>query len=211
MQLRLLLEHGADVNALAADGSTPLMRMAANAQCTKELLRILLDGGADAYFAARDGMTPLLKVVSERRGYDQLRLILDHRAVISLADRLSNGAVHHLANNGQAEVLSQMLEKELLTQAIGCVHAPNLECMTPLQLAASLDASYAHRRLKSLFGEAEHEWQTSVLPFISSTLINVIPVSDLARLCLEYIDGGGRPQTTRVEGLLEESAVVLDV
>ena len=51
--IRVLLEHGADVNAQDADGRTPLMFAALSGQAT--YLPILLDAGADPQIRTHSG------------------------------------------------------------------------------------------------------------------------------------------------------------
>ena len=54
---RLLIEHGADVNARAAGGHIPLHEASANGNV--ELVKLLIENGADVHAKTDDGKTPL--------------------------------------------------------------------------------------------------------------------------------------------------------
>ncbi len=76
---RLLLAHGANVNARQADsGFTPLHEAAANGDL--ELAKLLLEKGADINAKMTDGKTPLAFAVS--RGQSELAALLRERGAV---------------------------------------------------------------------------------------------------------------------------------
>jgi ankyrin repeat protein len=74
---RLLLEHGADVNALSNDRSTPLHLAAQPGRI--EVVRVLLEHGANAAAEDDNGSTALQ--VASNNGHDEvMKLLSEHRA-----------------------------------------------------------------------------------------------------------------------------------
>jgi uncharacterized protein len=69
---RLLVEHGADVNARQAGGYTPLHEAAGNGDV--ELARLLLGAGADSRARKDDGQTPA--DLAAERGHQELLDVL---------------------------------------------------------------------------------------------------------------------------------------
>ena len=124
--LKLLLEHGADVNAPEGYGYTPLMQ-AANFG-TEVILQALLAAGADVHaqqvtqpFSERD---PTAR--EDEGGYDQMR-----------RDMLGTTALHHavLSERKGSEVLSMV--KALLAAGATTLARDN-EGRTPVELAERL-------------------------------------------------------------------------
>jgi len=60
----VLLENGADVHAVTADGQTPLHYACRNPHSVSETIRILVNAGANPLAADQSGETPLDYVIS---------------------------------------------------------------------------------------------------------------------------------------------------
>jgi len=75
--IQLLLEHGADVNAQAKDGSTPLHE--ASRFGTAKTARLLLEHGASVEVKDAQGRTPI-QVASTSRNAEVMELLLEHGA-----------------------------------------------------------------------------------------------------------------------------------
>jgi ankyrin repeat protein len=75
---RLLLEHGAPVNATQADDFTPLHEAAQNGQI--ELVRLLLDYGAEVNAHKSDGQTPLALAIEY--GHPEVAEVLKSRGAV---------------------------------------------------------------------------------------------------------------------------------
>jgi ankyrin repeat protein len=75
--LRLLLEHGADINLQDETGLTPLQWASFNGAL--EVVRLLLEHGADVEATNKQGKTALQEAAQE--GHDQvLKLLREHGA-----------------------------------------------------------------------------------------------------------------------------------
>jgi uncharacterized protein len=74
---RLLIVHGADVNARQAAGFTPLHEAAGNGDVA--LGRVLLEAGADPTARKDDSQTP--SDVARERGHDVILALLEQRSV----------------------------------------------------------------------------------------------------------------------------------
>jgi ankyrin repeat protein len=130
----LLLDRGADINAINCDGSTPLHKAASNGHT--EVVRLLLDKGADINAPSRDGSTPLHYAASD--GHTEVvTLLLDRGADINAIAEEGADAVegdtplHKAAKNGHTEVVTLLLDRGADINAINC------DGSTPLHYAAS--------------------------------------------------------------------------
>lgn len=83
--VKLLLDKGAEINAIAGDGSTPLIQ-AGNGDKTGEIVALLLEKGADVNAADKTGMTALGNAIfkictkGENSRIKVLEILLDHGA-----------------------------------------------------------------------------------------------------------------------------------
>jgi hypothetical protein len=85
--VRLLLEHGTDVNVRQSEGSTPLHK--ASMEGALEVARVLLEHGANLQAQDNRGRTPL-QVVSSRKNRDEMtKLLVEHSAKLEQGDSRS--------------------------------------------------------------------------------------------------------------------------
>ena len=102
-----LLEQGADVNAAAQNGETPLYWALSNGHL--EVSRLLLDNGADVETVARDGGT-LLHLASRRGHPDFVRLLLENGADANAAAKNGETPLYWASSNGYLEVSRLLLD-----------------------------------------------------------------------------------------------------
>lgn len=102
--MNLLLERGADVNAVDKNKLTPLLRFAAEGMAGS--VKILLEHGADV--AARDGTgrTALMLAIDDLETVNEL---LARGAQVDATDKDGNTALHHAAKAGRAEVVAALM------------------------------------------------------------------------------------------------------
>jgi len=105
MQAKLLLLHGADVNAKTVDGRTPL-HAAAMLPMAGRVVTLLLEVGADVDARAMTGATPLLGAAAA--GLENTLLLLDHGADPNIPSQ--NGATPLMAARS-AEVVWVLVAK----------------------------------------------------------------------------------------------------
>ncbi len=70
----LLIRHGADVNAAADDGSTPLHTQVADGEERLDVIEVLLEHGADKTRRDKRGLTPL--AIARGREEEEIALLL---------------------------------------------------------------------------------------------------------------------------------------
>ena len=76
--VRLLVEKGADVNAINYEGETALM-IAVDAGDNPEVVKLLLEKGADVNARTKEGETALM-IASKRLRLDAIKLLKAHGA-----------------------------------------------------------------------------------------------------------------------------------
>ncbi|KAF5563258.1 ankyrin protein [Fusarium napiforme] len=105
--VRLLLEHGAEVDCSTTPGFTPLLR--ATRANNEDIVRLLLANGAnqDPLYSLS---TPLLSAAV--RGYDGIvKLLLDTgRVEIDRPDRFGRTALSHMAQHGNEGIVRMLLD-----------------------------------------------------------------------------------------------------
>jgi cytohesin len=131
--VRLLLDQGAAVGAVADDGATPLHRAAAGGHVA--VLRLLLDAGADP--AARDhcGETPLA-LAAAHAGAEAVSLLAEGGAPVNAAGAGRQTPLHRAAERGDAaaDTVRALLANGARTDA------RNYYGAAPLHVAARVDA-----------------------------------------------------------------------
>ncbi|XP_016837148.1 delta-latroinsectotoxin-Lt1a-like [Nasonia vitripennis] len=100
--IRLLLEHGADLQARDSHGQTVLHYAVKIGQVKATAL--LLDAGAELNVADIDGKTALLEAARSSESNELLPLLLEYGADASVRDSDGRNALHHLAMAFQESV-----------------------------------------------------------------------------------------------------------
>jgi hypothetical protein len=129
-----------------------------------------------------------------------MRHMLEFGGDPSLVDRVGNSAVHHLLT-GKGDLLSRLIiEYGIATESIGCLHTLNAFGLTPMRVAAMLKKkSVGHTHMHFALDAAQREWELRIRPCLLRVLTLTLPVTDIARICCEYIDGSGRAWPVEVK------------
>ena len=125
--VRLLIEHGADVNARSAAGATALMWAAAD----PAKVRLLVERGADVKAASESGRTALLLAAMSDRSAETVRLLLERGADAKALDREQTSTLFAAAYGNDTEAV------RLLLKAGAPVNQANVTGTTPLMNAAT--------------------------------------------------------------------------
>lgn len=104
---RALISHGANVNAAAIGGRTPLMEVAGNGNL--EFTRLLLDHGADANARLEDGATSLMTAAVNGH-VTIVDLLLDRGADPNAQTHERETALMMAAREGYREIVVKLLE-----------------------------------------------------------------------------------------------------
>ncbi len=104
--MRVLVEHGADVNAANQDGITPLMWAAGEL----DKVRLLLDKGAKADARSVLGPTPLLFAATYAGNAEVARLLIKNGASVADKDLFQETALTSACKRGDAELAAILIE-----------------------------------------------------------------------------------------------------
>lgn len=133
--LRLLLEHGAEVNTAGEGGITALMYASSNPR--GDMVRRLLECGADVNAKNKAGMTPLMYACCHLHA-ETVRLLLKNGAEVNAQAYDGETALHEAVQS--IESPSEKANKNILRQLLAHGANPNLTTKsgdTPLKLAQS--------------------------------------------------------------------------
>jgi ankyrin repeat protein len=131
--VNLLIDSGANMNAITKDGWTALVHAIDNKHV--ETAQLLLERGADPNLT-EDGCSPALPTAAGYGFVDLVRTILDRSNNIDALDDVGHGALCNAVVNNQSEVLTLLLEHHLDVNAI----CPGFVELLPLHFAAGRDA-----------------------------------------------------------------------
>jgi ankyrin repeat protein len=104
---RLLLEHGADVNARTNVGWTSLRVAASNGRV--EVARVLLEHGANVGAEDDEGRTPL-HIAAEHKKVEVARVLLEHGANVGAEDNEGKTAFQIASAEGHDEIMKLLSE-----------------------------------------------------------------------------------------------------
>jgi ankyrin repeat protein len=104
----VLLEHGANINAMAKDGSTALLIASLFGQV--DAIRVLVARGACIDLPDSSGKTPLM-VASENKHSQVVNVLLDAGADVALRSANCNTALLFAASGGDASCVEVLLDK----------------------------------------------------------------------------------------------------
>jgi len=107
-KVRLLLDHGANINARTIDGRT-LVYQAASMANAVPVLRLLLDKGADPNAKTLTGMTPLM--AAARGNIEAMRLLIDRKADVNAKNGAGGTALMAAAQTGRPQAVRLLLEE----------------------------------------------------------------------------------------------------
>ncbi len=126
--VRLLLEHGASIDAKDSNGNTVLHDAAYNGNV--QILNLLLEKNVEVNRQNNSGLTALHFVV-QGGCLDAVKLLLSHNASISLQDNDGDTVLHYAAIDGNSEMLSLLLNNKAKIDDL------NNKKMTPLHCTVS--------------------------------------------------------------------------
>lgn len=101
--IKLLLEHGATLDARDFEGKTPLLH--ASTGPYSEALKVLIEAGADVNAAeATEAFTPLMMAAGLGQT-EVVKILLAHKANRDLLDNDGDSALKHAQNSGHVDIV----------------------------------------------------------------------------------------------------------
>lgn len=131
--VRLLLDGGANVNAITKDGFTALVHAIDNGH--QETAHLLLERGADPNLV-EDNCSPAVSLAAGHGFTSLVKAILDCGGDVNSLDNWGHDALCNAVAKNQAEVLELLLKRGLDANAV----CPNAGDWPPLFIAAEQDA-----------------------------------------------------------------------
>ena len=140
--VRILVEHGADTNALDSNGMAPLHR-ACKLQ-DKAIVAALLKHRANVNLPTRGGARPLHIAVSKGRE-EIVRMLVEHGADVDAVRQMDGSTPLHIAclpsrYHGRANLIDLLLNQQ------ANISVPDSSGLTPLHVASSLSSYHDDRR-----------------------------------------------------------------
>jgi ankyrin repeat protein len=130
--MRLLIEHGAEVNTENALGSTALMWSGADAV----KVRLLLDHGADVNRAAKSGRTALMVAALSSSSAEAVRLLLAKGATVSAVDQAGLTPLLAATEGNDTESVRMLIQAGAEVNHSGSPGPNGVRGLTPLIIAA---------------------------------------------------------------------------
>jgi ankyrin repeat protein len=127
--VRMLIEKGADVNAVGCEGSSLLMHAACFNQT--DVMEYLIDNGADVNTKTSTGITPLIRAC-ERGRHSAICFLLEKGADVTATARTGGTCLHALALSGNIHAA----KKIIATGDVDARKAADFDQWTALHLAA---------------------------------------------------------------------------
>ncbi|KAL7924627.1 ankyrin repeat-containing domain protein, partial [Trichoderma austrokoningii] len=158
--MRLLLEHGADIERMDIKGQTPLMRAIRKGDQTT-IVQLLLEKGADIEVKDENGQTPF-SLAAEKGHEATVRILLDKGVNIDAKDEEGQTPLSLAARKGHEAIVQLLLNKGV------DIETKDEDGQTPLSLAVAeeheaivqllLDKGAGTEVKESIFGRTPLSW-----------------------------------------------------
>ena len=186
-----------------------LLNLGSVANRSYKLFELLVDRGVSVHARNKKGRTPLLQraagsTPARFRSNDGMRLLLSRGADLNAQDNYGNGVLHHLIRRQAESSLEDLLGgggvahlDYALRNGAGQT-AVDFAAMRVEEQTGSSSASPA-KRIHRMMMTQTALWTKHTRPLLLRCLESALPVTDVAKLALGYIDGSGLPFVTAAE------------